>query len=501
MRVRFPECIVIYSQMKCLSSVMRRCHVVNNLLKSKAVLAEGKTLHAVMYSCHYQMRQHRPYWSLRKVQQCLKRLSLMNLEQTIEKLAELGSMKTKSECPKKCLVPSQPVIEVVLVKILGGSKLLLHLLDCCCTAFLLSLKHLCLEEHILHNTVVLGLLSRLWILYKAVLKSICSLYESLFELLEEVSQIQPRPYIKELAFPSDINEFLGTAYLEIQKKMPKAFKKKGKTSWLSKLFSASKARKSVCATDPSRVTNKVPTSLDVGQPVRINRTNPDIRNNLAFDVRTLCRYSDPVLLEMNKNQVKHPHFKKRTTSLKFEHLKPFLTKLQEVHSFGELSDTLRTIIRWCKSKKLRSQATYLGMKLLKSRHLQHVEAQGCSLQRKLGYIKAIICRYLTVSYSRPKPKQRLGAKRQIKHSRNERHISKMTPSCFEPDWAKTDCGDTISGGLSLAQQFEHSPGLRDADKGHTEGQAEALEGKPAHLQKEVLESKDDIDDIFEAMGI
>ena len=47
--------------------------------------------------------------------------------------------------------------------------------------------------------------------------------------------------------------------------------------------------------------------------------------------------------------------------------------------------------------------------------------------------------------------------------------------------------------------------MRNAGKSHiketAEEQAEALEGKPAHLQKEVIESKDAIDDIFEAIGI
>lgn len=117
------------------------------------------------------------------------------------------------------------------------------------------------------------LLKKIRILYRGVLKSLSYLYKSLFELLQEVSQSQPRPYIKEFAFPSEITEFIGTACLEIQKKMPKAFKKKAKTSWISKLFPVSKARKSVRAAVPSGVTNKVPKSLDIGQPVRINRTN------------------------------------------------------------------------------------------------------------------------------------------------------------------------------------------------------------------------------------
>ncbi|XP_054829649.1 nucleolus and neural progenitor protein isoform X2 [Eublepharis macularius] len=496
---------------------MKRCHVVNSILKSKAVVAEGRTLHAILYNFHYQMSRHRPYRSLKQVEQCLKRLHLMNLEKSIEKLVHFGSMKQKSKHLNESLVPSQPVIEVVLVKILGVCKLLLRLLECCYTAFLLSLKHLHLEEYILFNTVVLGLLSRLWILYRGVLKSLSSLYESLFELLQEVSKSQPRPYIKEFAFPSEINEFLGTAYLEIKKKMPKAFQKKAKTAWMTRLFSVSNTQASVHARVPSAVKNKATNAqnpLDIGQPVLINRTNQDFGNDLVFDVRTLCKYPNPALLKTNRFQIKHPELKRRSTFLISQQLKPFVTRLQKVHSFGELSDALSTTILWCRSKKLRAQAIFLRMKLLKSRHLQHVEAQGCRLQRKLGCVKATICRYLTVSNSRQRQNQRLGPKRKIKFSGTLRHISKKKRSCFITDWRETGNDTTISGCIpfSLAQQVGHSSNMRDADEDSSKETAEkqaqedasefvALEGKPAHLQKGASESKDDIDDIFEAIGI
>lgn len=68
--------------------------------------------------------------------------------------------------------------------------------------------------------------------------------------------------------------------MEVQKKMTKAFKKKANTTWMSKLFPVSKVRKLVCTRVPSGVTKKIPKSLDagqksfdLGQPVRINRTN------------------------------------------------------------------------------------------------------------------------------------------------------------------------------------------------------------------------------------
>lgn len=59
------------------------------------------------------------------------------------------SSETQSGATKNCVVPSQPVVEVVLMKVLGGCKLLLRLLDCCCKAF----RYLWLREHLCSGAV------------------------------------------------------------------------------------------------------------------------------------------------------------------------------------------------------------------------------------------------------------------------------------------------------------------------------------------------------------
>ncbi|KFV02835.1 Uncharacterized protein C3orf17, partial [Pterocles gutturalis] len=126
---------------------------------------EGRVLRAVLYVYHSRLLRHRPYLALLQVEQCLKRLWKMNLVGCIETLAGLIPKKNTSQAHGECLVPSQPMLETVALKVLGGCKLILRLLDCCCKAFLLSVKHLCSEEFILLNTVASGLLSRLWFVY------------------------------------------------------------------------------------------------------------------------------------------------------------------------------------------------------------------------------------------------------------------------------------------------------------------------------------------------
>ncbi|KFP71392.1 Uncharacterized protein C3orf17, partial [Acanthisitta chloris] len=173
------------------------------------------------------------------VEQCLKRLWKMNLVGCIGTLVQLIPKNNTSKAHTECLVPSQPVLETVALKVLGGCKLILRLLDCCCKAFLLSIKHLCLKEFILLNTVASGLLSRLWsvIQYRCVLQNLMSMYGVLSSSLHLVSETQQMPYIKGFTFPSDINSFLGvdvSSEMKMQKAKMHATKKSA--SWLKKLF-------------------------------------------------------------------------------------------------------------------------------------------------------------------------------------------------------------------------------------------------------------------------
>ncbi|KFQ41689.1 Uncharacterized protein C3orf17, partial [Nestor notabilis] len=211
------------------------------------------------------------------VEQCLKRLWKMNLVGCIETLAELIPRKKASQGNAECLVPSQPVLETVALKVLGGCKLLLRLLDCCCKAFLLSIKHLCSEEFILLNTVASGLLSRLWfvIQYRCVLQSLMSLYGTLSASLHLVSETQQIPYIRGFTFPSDICNFLGVnVSSEMKKQKARMLTTKKSTSWMKKFFptmpeavsKVGKKRNSV--TCRSAVKNcSMQCCMDVGEPV------------------------------------------------------------------------------------------------------------------------------------------------------------------------------------------------------------------------------------------
>ncbi|KAK9402317.1 protein nepro like [Crotalus adamanteus] len=245
-----------HASVRCLSAVLKRCGSIDSMLKCKVLVAEQRLLHSIIYNYHYQMIHQKTYGSLKQVEQCLKRLNLMNLEKSIQKIAQMDLIKQRSENSAESLVPSQPVIEVVLVKILGSCKLILRLLECFCTTFSLIVKHLCLEEYVLFNTLILGLLSRLWILYRAILKKL------------------------------------------IRKK-----------------------KKNIS---------------DIGEPVLINRPNQDLAEKLEFDLKTLCKYPNPVSQENSKFSNMLPESKKiasiSSKVLRSRHLHSFVSKFKEVQN-------------------------------------------------------------------------------------------------------------------------------------------------------------------------
>ncbi|OBS59116.1 hypothetical protein A6R68_09760, partial [Neotoma lepida] len=124
---------------------------------------------------------------------------------------------------------------------------------------------------------MIGLVSR--VLHKGLLRRLISLYEPLFGLLQEVSRIQPMPYFRDFAFPSDITDFLGPPYIELFKgKMPAAFATKGVTKLLNKLFVVKEQLPKINEDTLDRISktseetkSNPQRSVDLGQPVKTRK--------------------------------------------------------------------------------------------------------------------------------------------------------------------------------------------------------------------------------------
>ncbi|XP_029460401.1 nucleolus and neural progenitor protein isoform X2 [Rhinatrema bivittatum] len=330
----------------------------------------------------------------------------MNLEGAVQDMLELCGRKPELQQGAQISVPSQPVLELVCLKILGGCKLLLRLLDCCCKTFHLSVQHLHLEEFIVLNLVIAGLVSRLWVMHQCILKRLASFYGPLFGLLQEVSRVHQMPYIHGFIFPSQIATFLGPAFSETKKKLPLTHSQRGATGLLSKLFSE-QALSSVPAAAGIRAPlrkRKAPQmrlpgtrASDVGQPVLQSRR--DKGTLPEFDVKTLRKRLKTSFCKDITSRIKcrdPKNSSRRSGAILSEQEKRsdravlLVLKIQMVQSFQELSEELRKVVVSCRSQRWTSEATFLGNTFLKCNRLKYVEALGYSLKRKLRCVKASI---------------------------------------------------------------------------------------------------------------
>ncbi|XP_004675273.1 PREDICTED: uncharacterized protein C3orf17 homolog [Condylura cristata] len=489
------------------------------------------------------MGRHKPHLALKQVEQCLKRLKNMNLKGSTQDLFELFSSNSENQplTTKTCTVPSQPMVEFMLMKVLGACKLLLRLLDRCCKTFLLTVKHLGLQEFIILNLVMIGLVSRLWVLYKGVLKRLISFYEPLFRLLQMVSEIQPTPYFKDFTFPSDITEFLGQPYFEIfKKKMPTAFAAKGVTKLLNKLFLTKEQSPKFSEETPLRISKvkqkkiNIQNNVDLGQPVKNRKIFKE--SSSEFDVRAFCTQLKQKAIQETNLPFKYSQSKLKAAKQSSRKVidthcaKNFVKRFKEAETFTQLSEEIQVVIQWCRNKKLKAQAIFLGNKLLKSNRFKHVEAQGYSLPKKLECIKASICncflRGSHIKISKHHLKQRLQNKFLLKQrklqrklqstllkesqqssqgtrsatgSRRRRHSSRAvhrTALCMN---SKQLLSSQDSDSVIQTEEKQIHRNLTGSNENETDSRTMTQISKHNTLASNV--ERDDIDDIFALMGV
>ncbi|XP_014812702.1 PREDICTED: uncharacterized protein C3orf17 homolog isoform X2 [Calidris pugnax] len=428
-----------------LPALRRRCGLAVKRLSGTGLSAEERVLRAVLYVYHNRLLRHRPYLAMQQVEQCLKRLWKTNLVGCIETLAGL--------IPK--------------------------------------------------------------IQYGCVLQSLISLYGILSTSLHLVSETQQMPYIKGFAFPSDISNFLGVnVSSEVKKQKARMLTTKKPTSWLKQLFPAMPEAASVVekkrhfATCRSAVKNcSVPCPADIGEPVLVTRASRG--KHLGFDVKSLLRPSRPPAqqgISISSTPIKAKSASLSSRLAKSQHAGALVQMVQAATSFGELSEALRKAILWCKGNRFKSAAYFLRNKLLKSNRLHHVEAQGCSLKKKLCCVKTSVRKYLLYGSQNVRwPKQCLGARfcrRRIKSSTRLKRTLRQNPAELFGI-----CESRASLVLSAYQdgpprQEGHSSADTASVKLSTAGTPKQLlrEGSPGPVWKEATENVD-IDSIFAAMGV
>lgn len=484
---------------KCVKKVIDTSSAAHSALKSEALNAEVETMNSILYVYHHQLGYHKPYLALKQVQQCTKRLKSMGLEDSLKEIMDLCPKEAELQNSLYCTLPSQPILELVSMKILGSCKLLVRLLDCSCKAFHLCLQHLKLEEFIVMNVVLLGLLSRLWVMYKGLLKHLIAFYSAHITLQKAVSDFQKVPYFKDFVFPTTIEDHIDSDLSDlVPKKLQNLFCKRGSAQFLNKIFDTSNLVKEKKLSEIGVVDVKQTkrTLDDVGQPVQMQSFNRGKLN--TFDVKTL-------FLPVKARQLQAPGCKKKSNESKEKHdvsqhsrekecVIHLMPKIREAEDFKALSKQLLYAIKWCKERKLKTEAMFLRSRYLRCNRLQHAEALGYSLKKKLQCWKKSMCHGLRVETLRKDHlKKCLRTQRfrrtwkhvvtlSHRHRRVKRKGFKRSPLCL-------DVFPKEQVPAPTASEAALRPPMSKLQESHTQERGPCLT------------DTDDIDDIFSSIGV
>ncbi|KAF7709243.1 hypothetical protein HF521_016093 [Silurus meridionalis] len=378
-------------------AVQVQCEGVLKLLDSQVLHTEIRVLREILYVLNNSLRQHKPFRAIKQVEQCIKRLKEMKLQGALQDLHELCPnqiQRTVGVDVGQCEVPSQPMLEWFCLKLLGGSSLLCRSMDQCTKAFLLVKQHLYLSEFIVLNVVLTSLLSRLWVFFQGILRALVHVYEVIKNLLREVVQCRPMPFLTDFILPGDLTAFLGPPYFDLLKEMsidvPFGIKKSTKPSLLNRLFEAGSEEQVGKGEEQEEreviqmlATEEATSDIDLG--TAILRQGPTcLRPSSNLDIKVM-------LQPQTSKQYTAEVFTKTTSPGQQSSFSPavldqkrmFLKKLKTSSTIRDMTAHLEEIMGWCRRNKLHQERRFLAFTLLGCKRINTLECDGISVQKKL----------------------------------------------------------------------------------------------------------------------
>ncbi|KAM6161751.1 nucleolus and neural progenitor protein isoform 4-T4 [Erethizon dorsatum] len=280
----------------------------------------------------------------------------------------------------------------------------------------------------------------------------------------------------------------------------------------------------------------VQNNVDLGQPVKNKKV---LKEKSGFDVKAFCKQWKHKAIQETSFQSKCSQSKLKKTKHSSQkvigslHPKSFVQRFREATTFIQLSEEIQMAIVWCRTKKLKAQATFLGNKLLKSNRLKHVEAQGYSLPKKLECIKTSICNCLLHASGSKTSKHHLRQRRsQNKFLLRKRKPQRKWQSALlkevqrfpqEPLKSAVDTSTKWSLSHCIIQRTNRCPNSKELQssrlsnpatetkenqihgslKGSSESQTNSWTEMQINKQSTPgpVKETDDIDDIFALMGV
>ncbi|KAL6100587.1 nepro [Pungitius sinensis] len=356
-----------------LKALLMENEMVLKLFRSEILQTEVRTLYKMLYVLNNSSRGNKTFKGLKQVEQCINRLKSMKLDDALQELKDLCPNRIQrglSVTAGVCDVPSQPMLEWLCLKVLGAGRLMSCTLNRCSKAFTLSKQQLKWEEFIVLNMVIISMLSRLWVVFRGILVSLSALYQQLLQLLGEVADAHPMPFLRDFSLPADMGQFLGPSDARL----------------LLRKRAHGRHAKNLQDQQQQQQLRKEP-------PVKVNnrREKRNVREDLGVAIeRGISLESDmKPFLEVLRGFTEGKSVAQKTR--KADMKQTFKRQVKEATTFTDMVTHLEEMIPWCRSQKMLKQKRLLTFLLLRCRRMKCLEAAGFNVQRKLRAFRQKAC--------------------------------------------------------------------------------------------------------------
>ncbi|XP_029937526.1 nucleolus and neural progenitor protein [Myripristis murdjan] len=436
------------------------------LLRSEALQTEVRLLYDLLHVLNNSLRGNKTFRALKQVEQCINRLKDMKLDGALQDLTDLCPTRMQRGVSLQAgegAVPSQPMLEWLCLKVLGAAELMSCTLSRCSRAFILSRQQMKWDEFIISNTVITSMLSRLWVFFRGVLVCLASLYQQLLELLREVAQAKPMPFLTDFSLPADMAQFLGPSSASLLTKKPQQQEEQQQQR--------NKERKRKA---PAKIPNQAKRQKKEDLGVAVQRDQL-----FDIDVKPLFKGLGD-FKEALKNK---PSPQERR---KAEKKQMFKKQVRAATTFTDMATHLEEMIEWCKSHSLVKEKRLLSFLYLKCQKMKGLESAGYTIQRKLRSFQREVCWASSPAGSVPRTCLPIAALWRNTHPRTRlrtlrtRFRRSTTTNCAKKKEKKRRRKTTES---SVSRLSEYDKGSRTS-----------------HETSE-CEGRDDIDDIFASVGL
>ncbi|XP_026231489.1 nucleolus and neural progenitor protein [Anabas testudineus] len=444
---------------------------VLKLIHSELLQTEVRVLYELLYILNNSYRGNKTFKSLQQVEQCVNRLKNMKLDVALQELRDLCPTKIQRGVSIKigeCDVPSQPMLEWLCLKLLGAAQLVSCTLNRCNKAFILTKQQMKWEEFVILNVVITSMLSRLWVIFRAFLVSLSTLYQQLLELLREVACAKPMPFLTDFSLPADLTQFLHPSDALLLIEQPK------RISSTKGLEARKQQQQKKSSVKEKNLGQSWKIKEDLG--IAIER-DKDLDADMMPFLKLSRNFTEvkSVPRETNKADKKKQKFKKQ---------------VRDATTFTDMATHLEEMILWCKSEGMKKEKRLLTFLHLKCQKMKSLETAGYNVQKKLRTFRQEASWALSLQGSVPRSCRFSAALRRNAHLRTRFHSLR---SQFKSSVVKAGVKNKRVKRRRKKSVLSVSGLSEDRQRSRTK-----YETSPQTID---YDSHDDIDDIFSSIGL